>query len=51
MLAWYNALHSFVVGPGLGRDEIMAKYLNDLIKNMMKSHILVLDADGLWYLS
>lgn len=51
MLAWYNALHSFVLGPGLGRDQVMSFYLTDLVNNLLKTHILVVDADGLWYLS
>ena len=50
MKEWNDAIHAFVLGPGLGRDKIMSLYINELLKNM-SSQILVVDADGLWYLT
>ncbi|KAL4508443.1 hypothetical protein ABPG72_003747 [Tetrahymena utriculariae] len=47
---WEGALHSFVIGPGLGRDEWIESYLGDIIAGFKKQQTVVFDADGLWYL-
>ncbi|EGR29966.1 hypothetical protein IMG5_145150 [Ichthyophthirius multifiliis] len=43
-------LDSFVIGPGLGRDQWISEYLGEIIENIKKQQIIVLDADGIWYL-
>jgi ATP-dependent NAD(P)H-hydrate dehydratase len=48
---WYPALHSIVIGSGLGRDDFIAETLPDIINKMQSEHIAVFDADFFWYLS
>ena len=47
---WVDALHGFTIGPGLGRDDYMCDYIPEIIKSI-KKQIILLDADGIWYLS
>lgn len=42
-------LHSIVIGPGLGRDQLMQDTVAEIITEARKANIpLVLDADALW---
>ena len=47
-------LHAIVIGPGLGRDEMMLNTIKDIIKFILEEHKglipIVLDADGLYLL-
>ncbi|CAB1328945.1 unnamed protein product [Coregonus sp. 'balchen'] len=46
---WLPRLHCLVVGPGLGRDEILLKNAKALIEKSKARDIpIVIDADGLW---
>ena len=31
---WYPSLNSVVIGPGLGRDDILTNYFSDLIREI-----------------
>lgn len=45
-------IHVAIVGPGLGRDELMLKTLEIVIKYLQEKEIpIVIDADGLFLLS
>ena len=39
-----------IIGPGLGRDDLIAGYIVELISKMKEDQIAVLDADFFWYL-
>lgn len=42
-------LHAVVIGPGLGRDQLMQDTVAEIIKDARKLNVaLVLDADALW---
>ena len=42
-------LHAVVIGPGLGRDQLMQDTVAEVIKDARKLNVpLVLDADALW---
>ena len=44
-------LHAVVIGPGLGRDELMLSTVAEIIKAAKEKNVpLVVDADGLWLL-
>lgn len=47
-------IHAVIIGPGLGRDEMMFETIRDIIKYILEEHKgnipIVLDADGLYYL-
>ncbi|XP_010878691.2 ATP-dependent (S)-NAD(P)H-hydrate dehydratase isoform X2 [Esox lucius] len=46
---WLPRLHSLVVGPGLGRDEMLLKNAKEVIEKSKSRDIpIVIDADGLW---
>ncbi|KAL0963399.1 hypothetical protein UPYG_G00305840 [Umbra pygmaea] len=46
---WLPRLHSLVVGPGLGRDEMLLKNTKEVIEKSKSRDIpVVIDADGLW---
>ena len=46
-----NNLHAVVIGPGLGRDELMQDTVAEVIKGAREKNVpLVLDADALWLL-
>lgn len=32
--AWEKAIHSWVIGPGLGRDKYMDRFFPLLVKNL-----------------
>lgn len=42
-------MHSLVIGPGLGREQITSKVLEELFKS--NNSIKILDADALWHIS
>ena len=47
-----SRVHSLVVGPGLGRDELAIKIAARVIQSAISRNMsLVIDADGLWLLS
>jgi len=48
---WYSAIHSLIIGPGLGRDDIIAACLPELITRLKLDQISVFDADFFWYLT
>uniref|UniRef100_A0A4W5L2J0 ATP-dependent (S)-NAD(P)H-hydrate dehydratase n=1 Tax=Hucho hucho TaxID=62062 RepID=A0A4W5L2J0_9TELE len=46
---WLPRLHCLVVGPGLGRDEMLLKNTKEVIEKSKARDIpIVIDADGLW---
>ncbi|BFZ53580.1 hypothetical protein PYCC9005_000607 [Savitreella phatthalungensis] len=45
----FDRMHSVVIGPGLGREELMQETAALLIQEIRRRNIpLVVDADGLW---
>ncbi|XP_010574093.1 PREDICTED: ATP-dependent (S)-NAD(P)H-hydrate dehydratase [Haliaeetus leucocephalus] len=49
---WLPRLHSVVIGPGLGRDEVLLENAKGIIeKSKVKGIPIVIDADGLWLIS
>ncbi|KRX00633.1 hypothetical protein PPERSA_00860 [Pseudocohnilembus persalinus] len=49
--SWQAALHAFIIGPGIGRDKNITQYIPEIIKGFENNQIILLDADGLWFLS
>lgn len=47
---WEKAIHSWIIGPGLGRDRYMQEFLPLFIKNLPDDSLIVFDADGIYYL-
>ncbi|XP_036830925.1 ATP-dependent (S)-NAD(P)H-hydrate dehydratase-like isoform X4 [Oncorhynchus mykiss] len=46
---WLPRLHCLVVGPGLGRDEMLLKTAKEVIEKSKARDIpIIIDADGLW---
>ncbi|KAI4902588.1 hypothetical protein NFI96_033947 [Prochilodus magdalenae] len=46
---WLPRLHSLVVGPGLGRDDVILKTAKEVIEKSKSRGIpIIIDADGLW---
>ncbi|XP_034550457.1 ATP-dependent (S)-NAD(P)H-hydrate dehydratase isoform X2 [Notolabrus celidotus] len=46
---WLPRLHSLVVGPGLGREDLLLKTVKEVIEKSKTRDIpIVIDADGLW---
>ncbi|CAJ1079527.1 ATP-dependent (S)-NAD(P)H-hydrate dehydratase isoform X2 [Xyrichtys novacula] len=46
---WLPRLHSLVVGPGLGREDLLLKTAKEVIEKSKTRDIpIVIDADGLW---
>ncbi|KAL8768711.1 MAG: hypothetical protein Q9209_005129 [Squamulea sp. 1 TL-2023] len=49
VIAMLTHLHSLVIGPGLGRDELMQSTVAEVISAAREKKVpLVLDADALW---
>uniref|UniRef100_A0A8D0FWZ8 ATP-dependent (S)-NAD(P)H-hydrate dehydratase n=1 Tax=Strix occidentalis caurina TaxID=311401 RepID=A0A8D0FWZ8_STROC len=49
---WLPRLHSVVIGPGLGRDEVLLENTKGIIeKSKVKGIPIIIDADGLWLIS
>ncbi|XP_077199875.1 ATP-dependent (S)-NAD(P)H-hydrate dehydratase isoform X3 [Paroedura picta] len=49
---WLPRLHTVVIGPGLGRDDILLENAKGIIeKSKVKGIPIVIDADGLWLLA
>ncbi|XP_062475371.1 ATP-dependent (S)-NAD(P)H-hydrate dehydratase isoform X1 [Pezoporus occidentalis] len=49
---WLPRLHSVVIGPGLGRDEVLLENAKVIIeKSKVKGIPIIIDADGLWLIS
>ncbi|XP_035421481.1 ATP-dependent (S)-NAD(P)H-hydrate dehydratase isoform X1 [Cygnus atratus] len=49
---WLPRLHSVVIGPGLGRDEVLLENAKGIIeKSKLKGIPIIIDADGLWLIS
>ncbi|CAD8077779.1 unnamed protein product [Paramecium sonneborni] len=42
-------MHSLIIGPGLGREQITSKILEEIFKQ--NNSIKILDADALWHIS
>ncbi|XP_032385077.1 ATP-dependent (S)-NAD(P)H-hydrate dehydratase isoform X3 [Etheostoma spectabile] len=46
---WLPRLHGLVVGPGLGREDVLLKAAKEVIEKSKARDIpIVIDADGLW---
>ncbi|XP_073680619.1 ATP-dependent (S)-NAD(P)H-hydrate dehydratase-like isoform X2 [Garra rufa] len=46
---WLPSLHSLVVGPGLGREDVPLKNAKEIIKRSKLREIpIIIDGDGLW---
>lgn len=50
-MAWKPAIKSWVIGPGLGRDAYMNQFFPILIRSLPEECLVVLDADGIYFLS
>ncbi len=48
-IKWYPALHTVVIGPGLGRDPIMGEYIPQLFE-ASGDKFLIADADFLYFM-
>ncbi|XP_054831084.1 ATP-dependent (S)-NAD(P)H-hydrate dehydratase isoform X2 [Eublepharis macularius] len=49
---WLPRLHSVVIGPGLGRDDVLLENAKGIIeKSKVKGIPIVIDADGLWLIT
>ncbi|XP_066475059.1 ATP-dependent (S)-NAD(P)H-hydrate dehydratase isoform X1 [Tiliqua scincoides] len=49
---WLPRLHSVVIGPGLGRDDVLLENAKGIIeKSKVKGIPVVIDADGLWLIA
>lgn len=46
----FPRIHSWVIGPGLGRDSHMHKFFPKLIEAFPESTTIVFDADALYFL-
>uniref|UniRef100_A0A3P9HLU4 ATP-dependent (S)-NAD(P)H-hydrate dehydratase n=1 Tax=Oryzias latipes TaxID=8090 RepID=A0A3P9HLU4_ORYLA len=45
---WLPRLHAVVVGPGLGREDVLLKTAKVIEKSKARDIPVVIDADGLW---
>uniref|UniRef100_A0A3B4ZLL7 ATP-dependent (S)-NAD(P)H-hydrate dehydratase n=1 Tax=Stegastes partitus TaxID=144197 RepID=A0A3B4ZLL7_9TELE len=45
---WLPRLHGLVVGPGLGREDLLLKTAKVIEKSKARDIPIVIDADGLW---
>ncbi|XP_039539557.1 ATP-dependent (S)-NAD(P)H-hydrate dehydratase isoform X4 [Pimephales promelas] len=46
---WLPRLHSLVVGPGLGREDMLLKNAKEIIeRSKLRGIPIIIDADGLW---
>lgn len=46
---WLPRLHSVVVGPGLGREDMLLKNAKEIIeRSKLRGIPVIIDADGLW---
>ncbi|XP_006884014.1 PREDICTED: ATP-dependent (S)-NAD(P)H-hydrate dehydratase [Elephantulus edwardii] len=49
---WLPRLHTLVIGPGLGRDDILLDNVKGILeKSKAKGLPIVIDADGLWLIA
>nr|XP_034970372.1 ATP-dependent (S)-NAD(P)H-hydrate dehydratase isoform X1 [Zootoca vivipara] len=49
---WLPRLHSVVIGPGLGRDDVLLENAKGIIeKSKIKGIPIIIDADGLWLIA
>ncbi|XP_015106569.1 ATP-dependent (S)-NAD(P)H-hydrate dehydratase isoform X5 [Vicugna pacos] len=49
---WLPRLHALVVGPGLGRDDVLLSNVKDILEASKARGIpVVIDADGLWLIA
>ena len=46
----FPRIHSWVIGPGLGRDSYMHEFFPKLIEAFPESTTIVFDADALYFL-
>ena len=54
MRKWLEGMHALVIGPGLGRDKSVKKFLDSLLSNINANHPdmkVILDADALFWLA
>ena len=49
--AWFDSMHSFIIGPGLGRDAIVSKCLPDILNSIKDECTVLFDGDMFWHLS
>jgi NAD(P)H-hydrate repair Nnr-like enzyme with NAD(P)H-hydrate dehydratase domain len=50
-MAWKPAIHSWIIGPGLGRDKYMSQFFPILVKNLPEGCLVIFDADAIYFLS
>jgi ATP-dependent NAD(P)H-hydrate dehydratase len=49
VVAWLDKFDSVIIGPGLGRNELVLRTVAKIVESVKKLQIpLVIDADGLW---
>jgi ATP-dependent NAD(P)H-hydrate dehydratase len=48
--AWEKAIHAYVIGPGLGRDQYMNNFFPIMVKAIPDNCVVIFDADGIYYL-
>jgi NAD(P)H-hydrate repair Nnr-like enzyme with NAD(P)H-hydrate dehydratase domain len=48
--AWERAIHTWIIGPGLGRCRYMNRFFPRLINGLPSGCVAVFDADGIYYL-
>ncbi|XP_004447075.1 ATP-dependent (S)-NAD(P)H-hydrate dehydratase isoform X1 [Dasypus novemcinctus] len=49
---WLPRLHTLVIGPGLGRDDVLLENVKGILeKSKAKGIPVVIDADGLWLIA
>jgi len=46
---WEKAIHSWVIGPGLGRDSYIRSFFPKLIKNLPNNCKVIFDADAIFF--
>ena len=47
---WEKAIHSWIIGPGLGRDRYMQEFFPRLVRSLPDDCLVIFDADGIYYL-
>ncbi|XP_077014787.1 ATP-dependent (S)-NAD(P)H-hydrate dehydratase isoform X3 [Tamandua tetradactyla] len=49
---WLPRLHTLVIGPGLGRDDVLLENVKGILeKSKAKGIPVIIDADGLWLIA
>lgn len=49
VVAWLDKFDSVIIGPGLGRNELVLRTVTKIVENVKRLQLpLIIDADGLW---